>query len=365
MSKNIIKTWFNTNEADSFSSYFKNIFSRPISSPKQWIIIIFVAFLFIFVPQFPPTDWDLNTKDLWIDGLNMYDDPNRVYPPWGLILLVPYFLMRAEGARVFSVLVIGWLSYRRGWPLSKFLAVVLGPYFLVTMSKSNMDVLVLVFPILLWESVEGSRWQSVGRGLALSVLLLKPQGAVFLWLYLLWESRDNWRELVKPLLVVALIVIPVSLLGTPPPLILQWFNNIRHPSQQNIFYWSINNISLFALFSPFSTILIFLSAYGLLAGLMKWRGKRWSNEHTLASLVFVSLLLSPYASQQSFSSALAFIPSWWSVAIQNMLLIISFSYFGYLEYIPLWIFLNGLAALYFYEPKSKITVMQHNPENIS
>lgn len=324
-----------------------------------------IAGLFIFLPQFPPIDWDLITEDFWPAGLNAYDEPGQVvYPPWGLILVVPYYLAGAEGSRVLSVLVVGWLAHRRGWSLSLFLALVLGPYFLVTLSKSNLDILVFVLPIVLWESVEDTRWQSVGRGLALSILLVKPQGAVFLWPYLLWSARKEWQGLVKPLLITAVLVIPISLYGSPP-LILKWLNNINNPNPLYEYWWSLNNLSLSTYYSPFAAILILSGAFLVLAGLLKWRGKTWSKENTISSLLLVSMMLSPYTSQQSFSSALAFVPSWGSLFVQNIVLVISFSFIGYLEYTPWWALLIGLAALYLYRSNSAKALTKEQSERNS
>lgn len=331
--------------------YLKQLFITPIASRQQFGVILFLAFLYIFVPQMSPVDWDLNTKDLWATGLNVYTDPGKVYPPWGLILMVPYYIMRAEGARLFSVLVIGWLSYRRRWSLAMFFTIVLSPFFLVTMSKSNMDILVLVFPILLWETVQGTRWQTVGRGLALSIFLLKPQGAILIWLYLLWTSKEDWQGLIKPLLIVVLLVIPISIIGSPP-LFLQWLNNLVIPTPQNEYYWSVNNISLSNYLSPLSAVVVLIILFALLLVTMRLKGKHWSKGHTLASLLLVSMFLSPYTSQQSFSSALAFIPSWGSFFIQSLVLIVSFRFFDYWDFIPLLILTIGLASLYIHQPVS-------------
>ncbi len=334
---------------DSFWKQIKDLFTTPIASSQQFGVILFLAFLYIFIPQKPPIDWDLYNENFWSAGLHAYDDQSLVSPPWALILTVPYYLMRAEGARSLSVLVIGWLSYRRQWSLSKFLAITLSPFFLVTMAKSNMDILVLVLPILLWEIVQGTRWQTIGRGLALSLLLLKPQGALLIWFYLLWTSRDNWRGLVKPLMIVALLTIPISIIGSPP-LIMQWINNLVNPDPQNAVYWSINNISLSRYFSPTTAVIVLLVSFAALFGLMKWKMKRWCKEHTIASLLLVSMFLSPYASQQSFSSALAFIPSWASFFTQSIVLIASFRVIEYWDFIPLLILLIGVSSLYFYQP---------------
>jgi hypothetical protein len=348
-----------------FVQQFRELFTTPISNARHWGVILFIAFLYIFIPQMQPVDWQLNTENLWSAGLNVYSDPSKVYPPWGLILMAPYYLMRAEGARVISVLVIGWSSYRHHWSLSKFLAIVLSPFFLVTMSKSNMDILALVLPIVLWESVQGSRWQTLGRGAALSILILKPQGAVLVWPYLLWTSRSDWRSLVKPLMIVALVVIPISLIGSPP-LFLQWINNLVNATPQNEYWWSINNISLTSFLSPTAAVAILFFSFTTLFSFMKWKRRKWSKDHTLASLLLVSMFLSPYTSQQSFSSTLAFVPSWASFFIQSSVLMISFKFFDYWDLIPPLILLIGITSMYFYQPSEIIeTRDSHSPVKVN
>ncbi len=140
-----------------------------LTRPTGWIqfgIVFAVALVFIWMPQREPIDWNLNLMGFWSNIPKTYiDNPNFVYPPWGLILLLPYYLIQAAGARILSVLTIGWLTYKREWPLLLFFAVVLSPYFLVTMAKSNMDILVIVFPVLLWEFSKGRRWEIIGRGI--------------------------------------------------------------------------------------------------------------------------------------------------------------------------------------------------------
>ncbi|MEK6222864.1 MAG: hypothetical protein N2D54_11515, partial [Chloroflexota bacterium] len=225
----------------------KHFFLSPLSSiPYWWVFIVFVGFAYVFfMPQHPPMDWALYTNGLWSNGLDLYQDPSRINPPWGLILLLPYYWMGASGSRFFSVLVIGWLCRNRKWSLSHFLAITFNMYFIITMTKSNMDILVLVFPILLWETVRNTRWQSLGFGLSIPIFLLKPQGAIFVLMYLFWQERAHWRGLISPLFIAGLILLPISLVGSPP-LFIQWIENIQNPSTTNIFYWGTNNISITA-----------------------------------------------------------------------------------------------------------------------
>ncbi|HSR20716.1 MAG TPA: hypothetical protein VLL49_07365, partial [Anaerolineales bacterium] len=160
------------------------------SSPMQLLVVLLVSTLFLWMPQSPTSDWVLYTQGFWDNFPQTYlRNRNLVSPPWGLILLLPYYLMQAGGARVFSALVIAWLTRARGRPLLHFLGIVLSPYFLLTMWFSNIDILIIVLPTLLWEYSNGRRWAGVMRGLALGLFLLKPQCSILIVIYLLWNSR--------------------------------------------------------------------------------------------------------------------------------------------------------------------------------
>ena len=327
----------------------KALFFSPIRDNRQIMALVFVSFLLIFVPQQQPNDWDLNTRGFWSDIPNTYLDMNRVYPPWGLILMIPYYLMRAEGARVCSGLVIGLLAARRGWSLSKFFAVISSPYFMWTLIKSNMDILVLVLPIVLWELAVGERWQGIGWGLALSLSLLKPQGAIFIWLYWIWTSRKRLKELVVPFSIVACIVVPISLVGSPP-LIIQWLNNVEHPSLRNEMWWAVNNVSLTTRFSfagAVSILLILVLVFVLLA---KLRKITWTRDHSLSGLLFASMFLSLYTSQQSVSSALAFVPSWAAVGVQFLNLGVGAYAPRYVQDIPVDVLALAFVSLIMFVP---------------
>ena len=93
---------------------FSELFSRSMSDVRAWGLVIVIAFGVIFTPDIVnPNDWELNTTNL-TDGLSIYENEDYVYPPWSLVLLWPYSLMTAEGARMTAVVVIAWMSYLRG-----------------------------------------------------------------------------------------------------------------------------------------------------------------------------------------------------------------------------------------------------------
>lgn len=249
-------------------------------------LIGLVAILYIWMPQSYPIDWYLNTHGFWSDIPHTYlSNRNFVYPPWGLILLVPYYLIQAYGARVLSVMTIGLLAYKRAWPFKNFFMVVLGPYFLVTMNKSAMDILAIVLPLVLWEYLENKKFGAVGRGLAIAVMLLKPQCTALLILYLVLKNFKKWKETIQIALVAGLLVIPINFIGDPP-LISQWMDNILNPSPQNRSYWGVNNFSLTARYGFWEALLI----VGLAVLFFAWaiRMKKiawWRHDHFGTSFV--------------------------------------------------------------------------------
>lgn len=145
----------------SVRTTLNNLFLTPIVSRQQWGLIGLIALAFIAMPQLDYNDWERNTEGLF-DGLRIYHNPNAVYPPWALILLWPYYLLTSPGSRVASVLVVGWLAARRRWTVATFLSIVFSPFFIWTMLLSNIDVLALLLPVVLWESTRHTRWQSLG-----------------------------------------------------------------------------------------------------------------------------------------------------------------------------------------------------------
>lgn len=191
------------------------LLTTPIHSPRHWGIILVAALAFIFLKPAEYSDWELNTGPLR-DGLAAYQHESAVYPPWDLILLWPYYFLTGPGSRVASVLVVGWLAARCRWSLLRFFAIVLAPPFIWTMRLYNLDVLALLLPILLWEAAEGSRRQSLGRGLALLLLLVKPQGGYLLLAYLLWAHWRPWRAMMPLVALTLLVTVPISLVGSPP-----------------------------------------------------------------------------------------------------------------------------------------------------
>jgi hypothetical protein len=308
------------NTIKRISALFTDTFLSAPNTSIQFLIILVMGLLFIWIPQKPPIDWDLNTKSFWTNIHQVYlINHNLVYPPWGLILLIPYYLFHAEGTRVLSVILIGWLTHIKKWPFYKFFVIVLSPYFIWTMIKSNMDILVIVFPILIWECSKGKKWESPARGISLSILLLKPQCTFLLLIYLLWMSRKEWKKLLVQLGIAAIIIVPINFLGSPP-LFLQWVNNIIYPSPQNQSYWSINNISLSARFGVLITVGILFFTILILILLTRTRVISWKVDQTISSLLLCSMFLSPYTSQQSLSSGLAFIPSWQAFLLQWIIL---------------------------------------------
>lgn len=288
---------------------FHKLFLAAPNSGAQQFIILLVAVLFIWMPQRPPIDWDLYTRGFWSDLPQTYlNNPYAIAPPWGLLLLLPYYLMGAAGSRALSVLVVGWLTYVRQWPLWRFFVVIFSPYFLLTMAKSNLDMFVLVLPVLMWERAAGRKWEGFARGLAVGLCLLKPQATLFLLAYLAWTSRKTWRQIPALVGTLALLLVPVSLIGTPP-LLLQWVGTLAHPSAEYSHYWSINNISLVAHWGVLPAIAAVMLVAAVVFVLIRAGWITWRRDQTLTSLLLSAMFILPYASQQSISGGLAFVPS--------------------------------------------------------
>lgn len=331
------------------------LLTTPVDSIYHWGVIIVVALVFVWIPQVePPNDWARNTAGL-VNGLNLYQDPGFVYPPWCLILLWPYRLITAPGSRIASVLVVGWLTAQREWTLLRFGAIVASPFFLWTMVISNVDVLALLLPVVLWKASEGKSWQWLGWSISLLILLIKPQGGLVILLYLVWEHRDQAKSLIVPLVAVALTVVPISLLGRPP-LILQWLDNILvNPSNENLYFRSINNVSLTDHVGLIAGVGLVAVAMGGVYVLFRLRARTWTENHKCSSLFLLSMLLGPYSSNQGMIVPLALVPTWWSVAIQYALL----STLSYLEIFrenSAWVaLLLGVSALWLYGPSEEAT----------
>jgi hypothetical protein len=137
-----------------------------------------------------------------------------------------------------------------------------------------------------------------------------------------------------------------------PQLIVQWLDNIRNPSAQNTFYWSINNVSLTSEYSVPGALLILASVSLILALLVRLRIVHWTRDHTLSSLLFASMFVSPYASLQSVSAALAFVPSWSADFIYFAGLVIGVSYLGLLQRIPVFVLFFAFMSIALFNPRT-------------
>jgi hypothetical protein len=213
------------------------------------------------------------------------------------------------------------------------------------MTKSNIDIISYVLPIVLFnESKKFCHLQFILQLIAIYFLLIKPQGAILLLPFLLISNGIHLRRVLLLALLIFILTVPISLLSDPP-LIFQWLNNIHSPSPQNQFYWSINNISITSKEYHKEGILIVFILIIFFLGLIKKRIISWSPNHWISSLLFLSMIFSPYTSQQSFSSALAFIPSGLSFIYQLLIIIFLSStdfYFNYLSIIIISIFVVSL-----------------------
>lgn len=329
------------------------VFLAPLAALRQWTIVFLVAVAFVLAPQFDYNDWERNTEGLR-RGLNVYDNPNAVYPPWCIVLLWPYYMMTAPGSRVASVLVVGWLTARCHWSLARFLAIVLSPFFIWTMLLSNIDLLALLLPIVLWEAVQETRWRALGQGISLALVLIKPQGSFLLIAYWLWSERSRWRQLLIPVTAVGLLVISTSLISQPP-LLLEWIDNLQHPSADNQTFWQSNNISMTNSLGLLPAIAVISLAGVCLFGLMRNRRRLWTKNHSYASLLLVAMLLSPYTSNQSAIAALAFVPSIPGMIMQHVVVFVGPVLGGYLQHDEWWVLFLGLCTLWLYRLPNNVS----------
>jgi hypothetical protein len=327
------------------------IFSLPATSPFGLVVIGMIGVLIYFAPQVNPNDWEINTSQLF-NGLSIYVDGEFLYPPWSLLLLWPYRLIQSYGARLFALLVAAWLASSRGWSLGRLLSIVFNALFIYAIMFSNLDMLVLTFPVLLWEQSRNWSGSWFFWGVSISLMLLKPQGMIFLLPYLIYQRRQQKQKLLYAVLVTLLITVPISLVGSPP-LFLQWFNNIFSPTSANQHHFGTNNISLVSrvgwLWGPLIVAAVFYGVYAL----MKLKDRSWTQNHSYASLLLASMLVSPYTSSQSAIAGLVFVPSWWATILQYMVLalVIGTKLSENLSLSPLWILLFGFISMWFYQVK--------------
>lgn len=335
---------------------FKDLFFQPLKTRRQWLIILLIAICYmVFMPVQPScNDWQLNTTGIWKENyLQIYNDANRVYPPWGVLLLLPLFFMRIEGMRFFSVLIIAWLVKQKKWSLFQFLNITLSPYFIYTMYLVNMDIFTTILPILIWEAVEKEKFQIYGRSIALILLSIKPQGGIFVALYFAWINRKNIRSIIFPALLSGLVILPFSIVGSPP-LLIQWMNNIIHPSPQNQYFWSFNNISITSSQSIIVALSLFL-ALGILLLLIIHSIKPESRKDVIFSyIIMAALMISPYASMQSVISSTAFLPALTTLIIGSVFCALLSSNVFNLQFGPVFLFLSFSLSMVLYAIKNPL-----------
>jgi hypothetical protein len=186
----------------------------------------------------------------------------------------------------------------------------------------------------------------------MSLSLLKPQGMFFIWIFWLWIYRKRWMEMLVPFGLVLLVTVPISLVGSPP-LFLQWINNLQNPSVQNEYYWTMNNLSLTSSLGLLPGLAVLLLAILIVATGVRLNWIQWSRNHLYTSLLLLSFFVLPYTSQQSLSSAFAFIPSWPAFAIQFGRRFLGIRYLDYYINIPLYVLFCALIALFCFKPQKK------------
>lgn len=90
----------------------------------------------------------------------------------------------------------------------------------------------------------------------------------------------------------------------------------------NQIWWKDNNISLTADYGLGVAGLVIAGAFVAVYATKRQKARVWTLNHTYATLLMASMLLSPYTSNQSAIAALAFVPSGPAFILQYMV------YFG-------------------------------------
>ncbi|HEY5984578.1 MAG TPA: hypothetical protein VIU38_14025, partial [Anaerolineales bacterium] len=172
------------------------------------------------------------------------------------------------------------------------------------------------------------------------------QATLFLLLYLAWTYRKVWRRGLVPLGTLAALTLPISLVGTPI-LLVQWLDNVLRPSDQNRYFWSINNVSLTANWGLFLGGGALILSGLLLVFLWKRGTIGWTYDLTTSALLLFAMFALPYASQQTVAGGLAFIPTWPGFIVQTLGLVLAWRASVPTELIHLAAFPLSLLSLLF------------------
>ena len=336
---------------------FRNplLWNRPISTLPHWGVILIIAVAVMFTPRMvTPDDWELSGA--WLnEGVMIYQNhPDYLYPPWSLILFWPYAIAHTAGARFAFVMILGWLAYRCRWSLSQFFSIIFSPFFIFTIIFANVDLFCAVLPVLLLEWVSRPGWSAWSRWLIkmveIGLFLSNPQVGLFIFVFWLWRHRDNWRDLIVPGILLALICIPISLAGSPP-LIEQWLYWVRNPPPIIEWRWAGNNVSMTVRTGIVVAVVVIAASMAALYLLMRRRGKRWTTNHSYSALSVAAMLISPYASHQGVLVPMCFVPSWKAIALQYVVSLSAYVLNIYQYFFPWWLLLFGLTALWFFDPR--------------
>lgn len=256
---------------------FITLLNQPLEHYKLIILVIAVAF--IFVPNVvDPNDYELNVEPLVM--LNaVYDNPAYVYPPQALTLMSPFLLVNEAIIRVLTVLMVAWYGYSRMWTLMSFLVAVLNPIFVFAMLFANLDLFIVLLPVLLFK--RAPIW---GQALLLSVLMLKPQMGVLVALYFVVQYKAWKAAFLGAAFTLAHFIIPDP---SGMPIGLGWIDNIINPTDYNRGAWMMNAAGFRWVIFITLPLAYYVSR------------QSWTEDKTIASLLIIALTLSPYASVQS------------------------------------------------------------------
>ncbi len=135
-----------------------------------------------------------------------------------------------------------------------------------------------------------------------------------LLVYWLLRLRRQPRQLLMVLAVAVAITLPISLIGSPP-LLAQWFANITQPNGENLDVWTSNNLSLSTRYGVAFAVPLVIVTFG---GLYWWLRRRWEADYSISLSLTASMLLAPYASNQSAIVPIGLHPSWRITGLQYL-----------------------------------------------
>lgn len=252
----------------------------------------------------------------WLFGGAPYEIHGYVNPPWTLPLMVPFSLGAPRLGYVlfflFSCAVLAGAVRAFGGGPWILLAVLIAPPTVALLSLGQLDTWVLLGVLLGWRAADNRHW--VGLGLALALLLIKPQvGGMLAFMWVLTLPRSlTWKALV---LLVGLWFVSCLAVGVWWPFQVDFGRQLDDPYRRSTLSTlsAVRGLGL----SPF----VYAVLVAGLVGLWIWETLRQpAADYVISLSLLVGALSAPYLLRHSLSlclvTALVFVRkrSWpWAV----------------------------------------------------